>query len=256
MLWIICIVCAALSSSAAAAEEIDLSIHESSFYSPSGEDGVMARIFSLIKPETHYCVEFGAADGISDSLTYLLRNQGWRGVLFDRAFDIQSINLYREFITKDNINDLLQKYFVPEIFDLAVFDTGYNDFYLWHALDNRYKPALVCIVYNGHYKPFEDKVVVHHPYFAGDSTNYFGASILALYRLGRSKGYSLIYAEESGRHLFFLRDDIFQKYPIAFKDMNDVAKLYRPAVENPQGNIGMNAKNRTYITSEQILNEE
>ncbi|HNA62898.1 MAG TPA: hypothetical protein PKW79_07465, partial [Rhabdochlamydiaceae bacterium] len=65
-----------------------------------------------------------------------------------------------------------------------------------------------------------------HPYYCGDHTNYFGASILALYRLGRSKGYSLLYAEQTGHRLFFIRDEMIGQ--LSFKKMNLVEELYRP----------------------------
>jgi hypothetical protein len=236
------------------ATEIDLSIHESSFYSPNGEDGIFARIFASVKPISRFCVECGAYDGITNSMTYLLRNQGWRGILFDRSYEISSLGLYKEFITCDNVNIIFDKYGVPEIFDLLTLDTGYNDYYIWQAIDARYRPSVVCIAYNAFHLPDEDKIVIPHPYFCGDDTNYFGASILALYNLGLSKGYGLVYAEQSGRHLFFIRQDVLEKNNVSFKNANDVAAIYRhPEYENGQGGVRQDPKRRKYLSSKEVL---
>ncbi len=241
----------------AAAEEIDLQLYETSFYSPNGEDGIFARLFSMIKTTPmRFCVECGANDGITNSLTYLLRNQGWRALLLDRSFDIPSISLHKEFLTAENINALFEKYAVPKSFDLLTIDTGSNDFYLWKALDERYCPSVVCIAYNGFHKPEEDKVVQYHPFYCGDDSIYFGASMLALYHLGRSKHYALVYAEESGKHLFFVREDLIKNNALDFKNVNDVQKLYRhPSYEKAQGKQRHDPKNRPYLSAKELLNK-
>jgi|SRR5579862_1453667 len=250
----ICILLASFFHSASA-EEIDLQLFETSFYSPNGEDGIFARLFSLIKTTPiRFCVECGANDGITNSLTYLLRNQGWRALLLDRSFDIPSISLHKEFLTAENVNALFEKYSVPKSFDLMTIDTGSNDFYIWKALDERYCPSVVCIAYNGLHKPEEDKVVQYHPFFCGDETSYFGASILALYNLGRSKHYALVYAEESGRHLFFVREDLLRDNHLVFKNANDVRELYRPPTyEKAQGKQRHDPKNRPHLSSKELL---
>jgi hypothetical protein len=234
--------------------EIDLKLYENSFYSPNGEDGVLARIFSLLKPQAYFCVDCGASDGISNNLTLLLRNQGWKGVLFDKAYDIPSVNLHRESLTAENINDLFHKYGVPETFDLLTIDTGYNDFYLWNALDSRYTPSVVCIVYNAYLGPNDDKVVLYHPYYCGDDTVYFGASILCMAHLGKTKGYTLVYAEETGRHLFFIRSELIEKHQLQFKDAGDVYKIFRsPDYENGASGYRVDSKKRKYLSSNEVI---
>lgn len=240
------------------AEEIDLSEYEATVYSQNGEDGVIQKIFEVIEPESRFCVELGAFDGITGSNTYLLRSQGWDCALIDRTYEIPEYNLHRDFITAENINHLMEKYSVPKNLGMISLDIDYNDFYIWHALDKSYKPALMLIEYNGAHLPHEDKVVKYRSFFVGEGTNYFGASILALYNLGRSKGYSLVYADKGGVNLFFVRDDLLQKHNVTFKNMNNVEKLYRRPTygQGPNGGHRADYKNRDYVTSISILEQK
>jgi len=236
-------------------EEIDLSVYEKSFYSQNGEDGVISRLVQLIRPSEKFCVEFGAYDGVTGSNTYLLRMQGWDCLLLDRMYEIPEYSLYKEFITAQNITRLFEDYRVPYDLGLLSIDIDYNDFYVWQALDEKFKPAIVVIEYNASHLPPEDKVAKYRPFFSGDDTNYYGASIMALYHLGRAKGYSLVYAEKAGVNLFFVRDDILKEKDLQFKDMNDPEKIYRLPTygTGPNGGHREDPKNRPYIPSSELL---
>jgi hypothetical protein len=144
---------------------------------------------------------------------------------------------------------------VPSEFGLLSIDIDYNDFYIWQAIGDQYRPAVVMVEFNATHLPHEDKVVKYYPFFSGDGSNYYGASILAFYNLGRSKGYSLVYAEKEGVNLFFLRDDIIQEKRLQFKDANDVEKLYRyPKYGGgPNGGHPHDIKERKYVASEELI---
>ena len=119
------------------------------------------------------------------------------------------------------------KYQVPKEFDLLSINIDYNDFYIWHAIGLEYRPRVVVIEYHATHLPSEDKVVIYDPNGRWDTTNYFGASILALYKLGFQKGYSLVYADERGVNLFFIRNDIIDSLNEKFENINNPLKLYK-----------------------------
>jgi hypothetical protein len=237
------------------AEEVDLSRYETSFYSQNGEDGILKKIFELIEPSAFFCVELGASDGVTGSPTYLLRLQGWNGLLLDRAHDAPSYQLHREYITAKNINELLGRYNVFEQFDLLCINMSYNGFYYWNALDSKYRPSVILIKYNATHLPHEDKVVMYHPFYLGNKTDYFGASILALYQMGRERGYSLVYAEKKGMNLFFIRDEILKENNLVFKDMNEVEKIYRFPIYHNGGGLPPDLKKRPYLSYGQAGNK-
>jgi len=233
---------------------IDLSQHEARVYSQNGEDGVIKMIFECIGKSTGTYVEFGCESG-NECNTRLLREAGWKGLLMDGSWHIPQINLQKEFITKSNINDLFKKHHVPKNLELLSIDIDYNDFYVWQAVDKSYKPDVVVIEYNATHLPHEDKIVLYHPTTMWDGTNYFGGSLLAMFNLGRSKGYSLVYAESRGVNLFFIRDDLLEQIPYTFLNTNNVQALYRvPSYgSGPNGGHQADPKRRPYISSTTLI---
>lgn len=235
---------------------IDLRKFESRVYSQQGEDGVIAKIFEIIDVDSKYCVEFGGYDGITASNTRrLLAESNWEGIMFDGSYHNPSIGLYREFITVENINQIFQKYNIPHNLDCLSIDVDFNDFHLWKALDKEYQPRLVVIEYNATFLPDQDKVVPYNAYYSGDGTNYFGASILGMFYLARSKSYSLVYAETNGVNLFFVRDDLLSNINYRFKNVNDVASLYMLPKYGygPNGGHRQDLFNRPYVFARDLL---
>jgi len=233
----------------------DLSIYEKKIYSQNGEDGVLLKLFDLIGTTNKYFVEFGVENGFECNTRFIREYLGWYGLMMDGRYSNPLLNLHQEFITAENINDLFEKYHVPEEFDLLSIDLDYNDFYIWLSLNEKFRPRVVVIEYNGSHPWYEDKVAVYHPLAVWDLTNYYGASLAALDQLGKFKGYTLVYAENNGVNLFFVRDDIYQDLPFSFKNAADLQKIYRrPRYgHGPNGGHMQDPLYRAFTTAEAIL---
>ena len=227
-------------------EKTDLNFYEMQIYSQNGEDGIIGAIFKKIKTTNRFFVEFGVGSG-RECNTLLLFAQGWKGLLMDLGYSNPKIGLYQEIVTAENVNFLFKKYQVPLEFDLLSIDIDRNDFYVWMALN--YRPRVVVIEFNGTLGPLEDKVVLYDPHAPWDFTNYFGASLLALYKLGRKKGYSLLYADRRGTNLFFIREDVLKQTNAQFKNINQVKKIYRPVCPG----YANDPLNRPYTSSAQLF---
>lgn len=184
----------------------DLAPYESRVYSQNGEDGIIEEIFKRIGLDSKFAVEFGVEDG-SECNTKLLRKRGWRVLQMD-GDPGKGKKIEREYITADNINDLFKKYKVPKNLDFLSIDIDSNDWYVWKAIDSVYKPRLVCVEYNASFAPQISASVAYDPKLVWDKTTYFGASLMALYRLARSKGYDLVYCTTNGVNAFFVRVDL------------------------------------------------
>jgi hypothetical protein len=180
---------------------------ERKVFSQNGEDGIVEEIFHRIGTTPgKSAVEFGVEDG-SECNTRLLKDQGWSVLQMDGQHHEKS-EVKEEFILPDNINKLFKKYKVPYDLDLLCIDIDSNDYWVWKSISTDYKPRLVIMEYNATISPSESKSVAYDPDMSWDKTNYFGASLLALYRLGKSKGYELVYCNDNGVNAFFVRADL------------------------------------------------
>lgn len=195
---------------------------EQSFYSQNGEDGIIKAIFDKIGITNKFCVEFGVETGIECNTRHLIEKKKWKFLHMDCGENM-SPSIKNEKITAENINALFKKYKVPRKFDLLSIDIDFNDYWVWKAL-NSYSPRVVIIEYNSSIPLLESKTVKYDPNKFWDGSNYFGASLLALKKLGESKGYTLIGCDNCGVNSFFIRSDLIKNN----FEINDIEKIYRP----------------------------
>jgi hypothetical protein len=109
-------------------------------------------------------------------------------------------------VTAENINTLIRSADLGDI-DLIGIDIDFNDYWVWKAVEV-VKPRVVVIEYNAGLRPPLSLTVPYQPNRAGDGTNFFGASLEALVRLGRTKGYRVVGCNISGSNAFFVREDL------------------------------------------------
>jgi hypothetical protein len=197
----------------------DLALFEQRFNSQNGEDGILRAILYKIMPTNKHCVEFGIHP--SEGNTIHLAKRGWPCLWMDGGGDGKSIK--KEYITAENINALFKTYAVPDTFDVLSIDVDSNDYWIWKAIEG-YSPRVVIMEYNASIPPTESKTVTYDPHLRWDGTTYFGASLLALQKLGTAKGYTLISCDKSGSNAFFVRNDLVQDN---FK-VHPIEEIYRP----------------------------
>jgi hypothetical protein len=181
---------------------------EFSVYSQNGEDGVLKRLSELIGTTNQYFVEFGTGAEGTQRNTRLLEENGWTGLLMDVCARADHPRIRKERVTAENINSLFAKHGVPEEFDLLSIDIDGNDYWVWKAIDARYRPRVLVMEYNAVVPPTEARTIQYDPNFMWSGTDYFGASLLALDRISKAKGYALVYCELRGINAFWVRSDL------------------------------------------------
>jgi hypothetical protein len=184
----------------------DLRSYEERIYSQGGEDGVLKRIFQCIGTRSQYFVEFGAWDGRHLSNTAHLRlDHGWSGLLMEGSPERRCEQVRQEFVTAENIHSLFASYRVPECFDLLSIDIDGNEYWVWKALRD-FRPRVVVIEYNVFFGTAVSKTMPYDPRHMWDKTLFHGASLAALRKLGREKGYSLVHTDSYAPNAFFVAD--------------------------------------------------
>jgi hypothetical protein len=192
-------------------------------YSQWGEDGIIQHLIHRIPIENPVFVEFGVEDYRESNTRFLLRRNNWRGLVMDGdPANIQTLKkdpIYwkhdlravASFITKDNINALIQGAGISGDIGLLSVDIDGNDYWVWQAISG-IQPRIVICEYNS---VFGGKHPVTIPYQADfqrtrahSSNLYWGASLPALCELAASKGYELIGCTSAGVNAFFVRRDL------------------------------------------------
>jgi hypothetical protein len=191
-------------------------------FSQSEEDGLIHEIFHRIGEGERTFLEVGTGGGQETNTAALLLSN-WRGAWIEadrpgidfihkhlqHYCDTGALKTVEAFVTRDNVNALISECAPPGELALLSIDVDGNDYWLWEAIDC-VEPRAVVIEYNATWHPPLPFVVPYDPAFRWDGSNYFGASLAALERLGERKGYKLVGCCFSGVNAFFVREDLVQ----------------------------------------------
>jgi len=199
-------------------------------YSQMEEDGIILYVLSMIGFTHRTVVEICCGHGHECMTTNLILNHGFRAYLFDgdagnveiakrffaRKKDciINKPTISQTWVTAENINDLLRSSGVSEEIDFLSLDIDGNDYWVWKAMD-AIRPRL-CVFETHSMIPSDLSLTIgYDPQFnfrtkTGIERKYRGASLAAMVKLSREKGYRLIGAHRYGFNAFFLRNDIAQ----------------------------------------------
>ena len=235
--------------------EILLENYEQKIYSQNGEDGVTLKLIEILYNNDNnekFFVEFGVQDGYECNTRILREKCNWFGLQMDGSNENLSMNLRQEFITKENIIELFNKYEVKKHINLLSVDIDFNDFYCLNEILKHYTCDIIICEYNATHLPNEDKVVVYNKEQQWDGTNYFGNSLLALNNLCKKYNYTLIYCDNNGVNAYFINNK-FLKFN--FIHAGNVEKIYKYPKYNtgPNGGHPQDPYNREYIASEKAF---
>ena len=203
-----------------------LNRHELRVFSQNGEDGILLYLFSRIGTKDRRFIEFGVNDGTECNTANLAINFGWRGLIMDgstenvaraqRHYAEQLLERAPEvvaaqaFVTAENADALFQSHGFQGELDLLSIDVDGNDYWIWKGISS-VSPRVVVVEYNAVFGPHASITIPYDPGFRWETSEYdllaAGASLSALARLGKEKGYILAGCNSSGVNAFFVRED-------------------------------------------------
>ncbi len=205
---------------------------EFSCYSQNGEDGILLFIFTLIRTSNKRVVEICAGDGIECNAANLIINHGWEGLLFDGnakaiklgkkfygkrtnawRFRYLAPKLVRDWVTRENVNDLIAANGFSGEIDLLCLDMDGMDYWVWEAI-TCIQPRVVVLEYNNRWNANQSLTIPYREDFkerAPDVTGYFGASLKAFAKLAEKKGYRLVGANSPNTNALFMHNNVGQE---------------------------------------------
>jgi glycosyltransferase involved in cell wall biosynthesis len=214
-------------------------------FSQNGEDGVLAEILRRTGAPSRHFVEFGVESGREGNCVFLADVRGWQGLFMESEDEMfrrleakyaaeGTVETIRARVNAENIESLFAQASVPAESDVVSIDIDGQDYWIWAALEG-YRPRVLIIEYNSSLDPRRCLVQPDEPGHGWDGTAFYGASLGALERLGRSKGYRLVHTDLSAVNAFFVRADLAGD---AFPHAHEVARrgtpnYYQRGIEHP-----------------------
>jgi hypothetical protein len=181
-------------------------------YSQNGEDGIIARVFSVIGQGEQRCCEFGAWDGEHLSNTRALIECGWSGALIEcdearfnrlkentRQFPkVVAISACVDTLT-NRLSTLLKKAGFPPKLDFLSVDVDGLDYELFLSADD-IKPRLILVEVNAGHDPNSTAIVPQEV-----AVNNVGQPLGAFVSAADKAGYRLICY--TGNALFLRKEE-------------------------------------------------
>lgn len=196
---------------------------EFSVFSQWGEDGIIQYLISQVDIAQDVFVEFGVESYREANTRFLLLNDNWRGLIMDASEDhmaaVRGESLFwrheltaiAEFVTRENINELISRHVPDQDIGILSIDIDGNDYWVWDAI-TAVTPRIVVCEYNGAYGDREAVAVPYDPGFSRTRAHYsnlhYGCSLAALCHLAERKGYVFVGSNSAGCNAFFVRRDL------------------------------------------------
>jgi hypothetical protein len=201
-------------------------------YSQFEEDGILLYIFSIIGTTNKRVVEICAGNGFECMAANLIVNHGWFGLLFDGNKELvkRGSNFFAHnrstalhppiykcaWLTKDNINQLIEDNGFSGEIDLLSLDMDGNDYYIMEAISVIKPRVIICEINN----VIPADLAITIPYksdytnFINDNNNesthpdFVSVSLLAMKKLLNKKGYRLVGSHRFGFNAIFIQNGI------------------------------------------------
>ncbi|MCO5947668.1 hypothetical protein [Mucilaginibacter flavidus] len=202
--------------------DLPLSNYEFSVFSQWGDDGIIQYLINTIDIQEKYFIEFGVENYTEANTRFLLINNNWGGLVMDGSKpnmdELRNSELYWKFdlkvkdvfITRENINGLIQEQGLARDIGILSIDIDGNDYWVWEAI-TAIEPVIVIVEYNSVLGIEHPWTVPYQPDFyrtaAHFSNLYYGASLLSLCDLAEKKGYYFTGCNSAGNNAYFVRKD-------------------------------------------------
>ena len=194
--------------------------YEYKITSQNNEDGIINYLKTNIANPDHIFFEIGFDFNEFNSLNLI--KEDWTGTLIDgdqikcdklnvcikKYFKSQKVNVYNNFVTYENINEIITNSIKKKNFDFFSLDTDGMDYWILEKLN--YKPKIICAEFNPWLGKSEKLILPKGLNFNYRSDMYYGASLKAYQFLLNKKNYKLVAIESSGNNAFFINQNEFQ----------------------------------------------
>jgi hypothetical protein len=192
-------------------------------FSQSDEDGIINEIFKRIGYKSKIFVEFGVGDGLENNTASLLY-QSWTGLwiegsvqfctqiklAYKKALEKKQLVLVNDFVTPENIDQIISDKIKVEEIDLLSVDIDGNDVHVFEQI-TCISPRVIVFEYNAKFGPSIDYCMRYDEDYVWQKSDRFSASLKHLEKLMMKRGYALVGCNLVGTNAFFVRSDLISE---------------------------------------------
>jgi hypothetical protein len=190
--------------------------------SQNEEDGIVLALLRAAGVRHHRFIDIGSG-GTGGNCAVLGYELGWGGLMIDssrkgvaaarRVFASNPrVTVVKALLRSDSIDAFLEEHGGTGEVDVLSIDIDSFDYWLWKSI-SVCSPRVVVMEYNAVFGPDRAVTLPDAPRPPVAPKGYSGASLPALEKLARAKGYGLVLCEDAGVNAFFLRDDVAPEVP-------------------------------------------
>ncbi|MFC1528211.1 hypothetical protein ACFL5D_05675 [Candidatus Neomarinimicrobiota bacterium] len=216
-------------------EKNNLISYRNNIFSENGEDGIIEKIFSEIKPKSNLCCEFGAWDGIwASNCRNLIVNHGWRAIMIEgdpvRYKDLlktygnsKSIRCLNNYV--DNKENSLNKILTLEEknnLDFLSIDIDGLDSEIFENIE--FQPKVICIEVNTGHSPDSTLNISRDI-----AINNVGQPLNCFVNIAKSKDYELVCFTGNA---FFIKKDLLSNANIIQISVKDAYLQHLGTIPN------------------------
>jgi hypothetical protein len=244
-------------------KSLNLRDYEFKIFSQWGEDGIIQHLIKSIEIKNKNFIEFGVEDFFESNCRFLLMNNDWKGFVIDanKSNILRLKNSYfywkhhivaiEKFITRENINEILEMSGFDQDLGILSIDLDGNDYFVLENI-NKFRPRILICEFNSVFGLTRKVSIPYDPKFlrneAHYSNLYWGASLPALIYLANKKGYAFVGTNSAGCNAFFVRKDLLnEKIEVVTADKIYFQSNYRES-RDKFGSL-------SYISSEKRIDE-
>ena len=186
--------------------------------SQSNEAQILSGLIKLHDGIPKTFVEFGFS-GWEFNCDHLCKDKTWKGLLIDadpyncwiaNARFGKAINARQAWITRDNINGIVESWLGDRQLGILSIDVDGNDWWLLKELSH-IRPAIIIMEYNSAFG-LNKLSAIYDPEFdrrnKHERWTYYGASLTIISDYLKEEGYELTAISESGVNAFYLRNNL------------------------------------------------
>ena len=217
------------------------SIEETFFkvFSQDYEDGIIQYLIKSLGLKNIKFVEIGTQDYSESNTRYIFETMRCEGLIIDPTPNLKkkinsflrtwknTLTIHNDFINSNNVVEIIEKNSFEKNLDIFSLDIDGIDYWILEKLPKKIAKIFI-IEYNPYFGSKKEICAPNIEYFDRfkyHSTGFcWGASLKAIIKLMKQKGYTFIGTNNLNVNSFFVQDEFINKIGFNLPNLNDLSK--------------------------------